>query len=176
MSFGDDQKSSNPYLTGGISMLPLVDILFSSAGIFLILISIIHILQTQINIPPPTAEMAVVCSDNTPYRFFTQTDHQGIVVYSHEVERFIEERLRQRESLLPLLVAFDAEGIPRKRPIDEGLSEPSVKTVWQKGATISSSCGNHAVAVGRARRAAPNRVEMAKGCCKWPPTPMTFRG
>lgn len=114
MSFGDDQKSSNPYLTGGISMLPLVDILFSSAGIFLILISIIHILQTQINIPPPTAEMAVVCSDNTPYRFFTQTDHQGIVVYSHEVERFIEERLRQRESLLPLLVAFDAEAFHEK--------------------------------------------------------------
>ncbi len=114
MIFGKDQKTSNPELTGAVSMLPLVDILFSSAGIFLILISIIHILQTQINIPPPTAEMAVVCADNSPYLFFTQADHQGIAVYSHEAAQFIEARLRQREDILPLLVAFDAEAFHEK--------------------------------------------------------------
>lgn len=102
-----------------IPLLSLVDIFFSAAGIFLILISIINLLQTRMKLPPPVPDAVLICSSSEPFRYFTPDHPRGIDIgATYELKAFLTRSLKVRNKSLFLLIAFDGQAFAKKNTVN----------------------------------------------------------
>lgn len=89
-------------------LFPLVDILFSAAGVFLILIAVTQMLKARIQLPPRGPDAIIVLAQKDLYQLFTREDPTPRVLHRFELSRALDDILSQRDRILSLLIAFDA--------------------------------------------------------------------
>ncbi|MDM8561184.1 hypothetical protein [Candidatus Parabeggiatoa sp. HSG14] len=103
----------------GVNFLPFLDILFSTMGIFLIIIFLHEYLS---NIPEPNTQkidVLIVCLPNDKYEWFGADYDESVELGISEVKENLTTLAKKLKSNPHILAAFTKEGIESRKSLKE---------------------------------------------------------
>ena len=105
-----------------LTLMPFLDILFSTIGIFLIIFTLQNFFAEQDN-PPPQADIVIICREQKQVIWLDrESDAAGAVSYG-EVVPMLEAYAEKMKKTLDLLVALPPEGFQTWELVQNELAE-----------------------------------------------------
>ena len=114
-----------------VSLLPLVDILFATAGIFLILITVLSAIKTMLPTVPEQPDLVIACTPGGEYIMITQNNSVGEVVSEDDLEKNIRSKLSST-TVTKVLCAFSKDAFNEQATLKRIL-ESLRQRIFQSG-------------------------------------------
>ena len=97
--------------TSGMSLMPMVDILFAAVGIFVLVTALNIITKQKGSLPPAPPDAVILCNNNVSLTYISPDELAGLTFTSDDLDVFLLEQLKNRIKPIYIVIAFNSFGI-----------------------------------------------------------------